>query len=152
MHRVSRSSLHYAYLATTLIAGTSLLTGCLGNDKQTEMAARDAGEGLSDVERDVIERSQQRWTHLLDGDVESAYEFTSPTYRSMTSLQRFRSQFGTGLEWTDARIQKVECDTNRCRVNVDVTYRVSSSGITHTRSTPETWIRSENEWWIHVLR
>lgn len=152
MAPVSRSHFGFVHLAAASLVATALLLGCLDANKQTETAADDRDDGRSEVERAVIERSQARWKSLLEGDIESAYAYTSPAFRSSTPLHRFRVQSGSAIQWEDAEAQSAQCDGQRCRVTVELTYRLAREGITHTRPISETWILSENEWWIHTSR
>lgn len=137
-------------VAVALLALSGLLAACLDAGKQASVPADSAANGQSESERVVMERSQDRWHKLINGDIESVYQYTSPAYRSLTSLQRFRSQLGGAVEWTDAKVRAADCEADRCKVNVEVTYRVPTHGISHQRSLSEVWILSDNEWWVHT--
>lgn len=116
--------------------------GAVGEDsKTTEPSA---------LEAEVLERSQARWDRLLEGDIEGAYELTSPAYRSRTPLARFRASFGGAVQWTGANSQKAECQDDQCRVTVEISYQLPREGFEHTRPITETWIRSGGDWWISM--
>ena len=104
----------------------------------------------SALESDILERSQARWSRLVAGDVEGAYEFTSPAYRSKTPLSRFRARFGGAVQWMSASPRTAECQEHRCRVTVEVSYQLPKEGFEHMRPITETWIRASGEWWISM--
>lgn len=98
----------------------------------------------------VQERAQARWDALLAGDIEQAYTFTSPAYRSSTTLNRFQARLGSSIRRTKADVSKVECEPDRCDVVVMVTYVVPQLNTENTRPLNETWILSDDDWWIHM--
>lgn len=118
-----------------------LLVGC-GSDAPTLVE--------STPEVAVEHRAQARWDALIAGDVEKAYGYTSPAYRSTRDLNQFRARFGTAVRHTGAEVSRVECDEERCSVMVMVTYEVPQLGTGNTRALRETWIHSAGEWWIHL--
>lgn len=149
------SGVHRAVLAAVLLAGSGLIPIASFASAQDEASGSDDGgmnESPSEVESTVLERAQERWDRLVEGDIGSAYEFTSPAYRTRTPLQRFRAQFGNDLRWTEAEVTDAQCEGERCEVNVDVTYSLPREGITHTRAISETWILAEDEWWVRLNR
>ena len=98
----------------------------------------------------VEERAQARWDALLAGDVEQAYGYASPAYRSAKDLPRFQARFGSAIRRTAAEVTIVECNAERCSVTVMVTYEVPQLRTGNTRALRETWILSDGEWWIHI--
>jgi hypothetical protein len=100
----------------------------------------------------VKERAQARWNALLSGDLEQAYAFTSPAYRSSTTLNRFQARLGSSIRRTEAVVSEVECEPDRCDVVVMVTYVVPQLNTENTRPLNETWILSDDDWWIHLDR
>lgn len=100
----------------------------------------------------VQERAQARWNALIEGDLEQAYAFTSPAYRSSTTLNRFQARLGSSIRRTEAVVSEVECEPDRCDVVVMVTYTAPQLNTENTRPLSETWVRSDDEWWIHLNR
>lgn len=121
-------------LAVSLLA----LTACAATGPQTHP---------------VVERAQARWNALLAGDLETAYGYYSPGYRSSTSVVDF------GIEWrvrkvgyTSAAYKEHVCEDVRCTVLFDITYKVTRPvpGLTTWESksvVEETWVRTDGEWW-----
>jgi hypothetical protein len=98
----------------------------------------------------VHERAQQRWDALLSGDIERAYGFITPAYRATRSLALYRARFGAAVQWNDATVQSVECEAERCRVVVNLSYRLIRQRMENTRPMDEVWVFSEGNWWIQL--
>jgi len=101
----------------------------------------------------VVERADARWAALLADDLETAYSFYSPGYRSATSL----IDFGVSMRlrkvaWTGATYREHQCSDDRCTVTFVVDYRVRNpvpglnefDGKSEDR---ETWVKTGGEWW-----
>lgn len=119
------------------------------------MLASCGGESPSTVDRPaeevVSERAQARWDALIAGDYETAYGYSSPAYRSATSLQRFSAGARGSIRRTDAEVESVTCEEDRCKVVVMVSYiAVVRQPVSNTRALEETWILSDGDWWIHL--
>ncbi len=101
----------------------------------------------------IAERAQARWDALLSGDLEKAYSFYSPGYRSTTSVIDFGVELRTKrVRWTSAAYREHSCEENRCSVAFDIGFLVPKAvpGIDEFRGKSviqETWIRSAGEWW-----
>ena len=101
----------------------------------------------------VVQRAEARWAALFADDLEKAYSFYSPGYRSTTSLV----DFGVSLRlrkvtWTGATYQRHQCDGDRCTVDFLVDYRVRKPvpGLDEFNGKSEeheTWVRTAGEWW-----
>jgi len=102
----------------------------------------------------IPERSQARWDALLSGDLETAYTYYSPGYRSTMSVV----DFGVSVRlrrvtWTSAEYLDHSCDENRCDVKVKIGYKVVKAvpGMDEFHSTNvrnETWVKTDGEWWF----
>lgn len=101
----------------------------------------------------VVERAQARWNALVTGDLETAYSYFSPGYRSTTSLIDYGVTLRTRpVKWTSAAYKDHSCEQDRCTVRFDV-------GFTVPRPVPglkvwngnnvveDTWIRTDGQWW-----
>jgi hypothetical protein len=101
----------------------------------------------------VVERAKARWEALLSDDLETAYSYYSPGYRSTTSVV----DFGVGIRmrrvlWTSADYRDHSCEDNRCKVRFDVGYKVHKPvpGLDewdHTSVIEDTWVKTGGEWW-----
>jgi hypothetical protein len=101
----------------------------------------------------VVERAQARWNAVLAGDLETAYGYYSPGYRSATSLVDF------GIAWrvrkvgyTSATYKEHSCEETRCTVSFDVGYKVNRPvpGLDVWEGSDlieDTWVQTSGEWW-----
>ncbi len=108
-----------------------------------------AAQPARDTDDLVLERAAARWDALLAGDLEQAYGYTSPSFRSAVSIQTYRARFGGSVRWLSSRPQSVTCGEERCDVVMLVTYRVPRLGVESERAIKETWLRADGDWWIH---
>jgi len=93
----------------------------------------------------VTERATERWKALIAGNVPKAYEYLSPAVRDVMTVQQYKEKLRTGM-FRDARIEKVECGADACKVNLMLTYdHPRMKGIT----TPleESWILDKGQFW-----
>ena len=93
----------------------------------------------------VKERAQARWNVLIKGDVEAAYQFLSTGSKGATSVAGYKARIKPGL-WREAKVGKIECEAEICKVMMLVTYDVRRmKGI----ETPvdETWIIEKGSAW-----
>jgi hypothetical protein len=110
-----------------------------------------AGIGVDSPEakqRLVAERAQARWQVLMRGDVEGAYQFLSSGSKAATSLEAYKSKIRPGA-WRGAKVNKVECEAEICKVSMQITYDTRRMrGI----QTPldESWIiENGSAWYIY---
>ena len=112
-----------------------------------------AGCAMAPKTDPVVERAQARWDALVAGDLETAYTFYSPGYRSSTSLIDFGVEMRTRqVRWTAAAYRDHSCEGDRCEVRFDVGFRVPRPvpGLNvydGTDVVEDTWIRSDGQWW-----
>jgi hypothetical protein len=98
------------------------------------------------AEEIVKERSQIRWNLMVQGDLDKAYEYFSPSSRATMSLAGFKSRVKPGF-WKAVTVDKVECSSaDRCEVTATIGYDYRGTRV----NTPhrETWIRDESNWWL----
>lgn len=101
----------------------------------------------------VVERAQSRWTALLAGDLETAYGYYSPGYRSSTSIVDFgMAMRARRVSYTSAVYKEHSCEETRCTVSFDVGFKVNRPvpGLdvwTSQQVIEDTWIRTDGEWW-----
>lgn len=102
----------------------------------------------------VRERAEARWAALLDGDLESAYSYYSPGYRSANSVIDF------GVSWSTRRVKFIsadyaehQCEDERCSVTFETGFTVERpvpgmDVFNGTQRIDETWIESDGQWWF----
>ena len=145
---VSRVSNRMAISMAGLACGVSLfLSGCA-----TPLPV--GSEQWQESQRPVLkERAEARWDALIKEDVEKAYAYTSPEYRSVVSLQQYKGKYGRVIDWRMARVANVSYNESTvATVSVEVTYRVDVPGtggksIETQKAISEKWIYKNREWW-----
>lgn len=127
------------WLAVTL--SLAFLAGC----------ASTAGPAAVDP---VRERAEARWQALLAGDLETAYTYYSPGYRSANSVIDF------GVSWSMRRVQFTaaeygghQCEESRCKVTFETGFKVDKpvpgmDVFEGSQTVEETWIKTDGQWWF----
>jgi hypothetical protein len=140
----SRLAISMAGLACAV---SLLLSGCA-----TQLPV--GSEQWQESQRPVLkERAEARWDALIKADIEKAYLYTSPEYRSVVSLQQYKGKYGRVINWRMARVANVSYDDSTvATVSVEVTYRVDVPGtggeaIETQTAIFEKWIYKDREWW-----
>jgi hypothetical protein len=101
----------------------------------------------------VVERAQERREMLLAGELEEAYAFFSPGYRSTHSMIDFAVEERTRrISYTSAEYLSHECEESRCVVTFRLGYRVPAPvpGVSYfdgSSKVEDTWIKTRGEWW-----
>src|SRR6218665_1522315 len=83
------------------VAALVALTGC-------------AAPPPASPEQAVEQRANARWKALLAGDIKQAYGFTTPSYRAVTSLERYSADLGGVATWIGGQGGRVECAAEKC--------------------------------------
>ncbi len=105
------------------------------------------------AEEIVQERALARWGHMVERDFEHAWDYYSPGFRNGTPREDFVKDMNRRpIRWKDAEFLDTECDGDRCKVRVNVTYRAiaaphGQSRMEMTRPLEENWVRLHDEWW-----
>jgi len=104
--------------------------------------------GLSDSEI-VAKRSQARLDALINGDVEKALSYTTPSFRQFTTPRIYRTRVaGTG-RWKEAKVESVVCEAESCDVKTTIKYLSPLHKMTNVTSLREKWIRVDGAWWLY---
>jgi hypothetical protein len=83
-------------------------------------AVNPPGEAISDQDQ-VAQKAQARWNLLIEGRVESAYDYLASGYRKVTPFPHYRKTVkGVGL-WKTAKVTEVVCESSEvCTAAVDI--------------------------------
>jgi hypothetical protein len=124
-------------LALSALAGGLILSGC------ADKASPD----------NVDRRAVERWNYLIAHQAEKAYDYLTPGFRATQSRETYAAAMNTRpLQWKSAKFVGKECDAERCKVSIDVTYAMTLPGMgkpTDSTSTQhETWILVKGEWYF----
>jgi hypothetical protein len=124
---------------TTAVALAALLLGSLAG------CANKASP--DNIDRRVVER----WNYLVARQAEKAYDYLTPGYRLTQTREAYAAAMNNRpVRWDAAKFKQKTCESQRCKVDVDVTFSMMVPGshkwtpATSTQS--ETWILSNGEW------
>lgn len=126
-----------------------LVTGCA-----TQGGSETVKSEGETTEAYVAHRAVERWNALIRGDVETAYSYLSPGFRSAKPLSIYERMVGGGAtRWEAVDIQDTACEQDTCALNVKVTYQYVGSiremvGQTFNTVLQENWVRVDSEWWF----
>jgi len=101
----------------------------------------------------VLERAQARWDALLADQLETAYSYYSPGYRSTVSVINFGTAYRLRrVKFISAQYREHSCEDTRCSVKFDVGYSVTRpvpgvDKFEHTQVIEDIWVKSGDEWW-----
>jgi hypothetical protein len=105
-------------------------------------------------ENQIETRATARWEALLAGDLDGAYQYLSPGYRSsVSSLQYQRSILLQQLKWTSARYLESQCEETTCNVRFLVGFTVYAAlpgvkSYNGTQSITESWVLADGNWYM----
>jgi hypothetical protein len=106
------------------------------------------GSSPEQKQKVVAERAQARWDVLIKGDVTSAYQFLSSGSKASTSLDLYKDKTKPGM-WRGAKVDKVECEAEVCKVKMLITYDAKRMRGIET-PVDETWIiESGSAWYVY---
>lgn len=101
----------------------------------------------------VVERAKARWDALIAQDPQTAYQYRTPGYREKTTVMDHAIQYSRRrITWTSAEVLEVECDDQRCTLEISIGYRADGapgvlSGMAGRRPVEEVWLQIDGEWW-----
>jgi hypothetical protein len=101
----------------------------------------------------VDRRSVERWNYLIAHQAEKAYDYLTPGVRATQPRDAYASAMNTRpVQWKSVKFNGKECDADRCKVHVDVTYSIKLPGLGKpmeaTSSQSETWILVKGGWYF----
>lgn len=110
---------HGEWLVALFAAGavlTMALGGCagiagFGINKDSDPTAK---------QKVVAQRAEARWQSLIKGDLDAAYAYLSEGSKATTPLDVYKAKIRPGL-WRQAKVEKVECEAEVCRVQMQIT-------------------------------
>ena len=93
----------------------------------------------------VAERAQAKWTAIVAGDYQAAYQYMSPSSRTVISEQAYRNSMKPGFH-KGAKVVGVKCESaDICEVRLEIEYEYAGSRV--KAGLPEKWIKQDGNWW-----
>jgi hypothetical protein len=109
-----------------------------------------------DASGDIEKRAIERWNFLIAHQAEKAYDYLSPGTRETQTRESYAAAMNMRpVKWTAVKFNRKECDPDRCKVYIDVSYSVAMPGagaigkaIESTSTQSETWVRVKDDWYF----
>jgi len=126
---------HFAVMLLSL--GLAACAGMGGITPETPVEKKEAV---------VAERAQERWNALIRNDYLAAYEYLSPTARELLPYDEYRTRARGELRYTAAKVDRVTCEAEACKVRMIVTYdhRLMKGIVTPV---DESWVLDKGQFW-----
>lgn len=107
-------------------------------------------------EEEVRPRVEAWLGSVLASDMESAYEFTSPAYRSAHGMRHYAKAYAGRDMWRQVEISDIKCNVTaeygQCGVVLLVTYRGFLMEHEMTTQLPQTWVRVDGVWYTTPIQ
>jgi hypothetical protein len=101
---------------------------------------------------DVDQRAVERWNFLIAHQAEKAYDYLSPGTRDTQTRESYAATMNNRpVKWKSVKFNHKECDADRCKVYIDVSYSVNMPGTANTQTSStqsEIWVRVDNQWYF----
>jgi len=109
-----------------------------------------------DTTADIDKRAEERWNLLITHKAEKAYDYLTPGKRATQTRESYAAAMNNRpVRWSSAKFKSKECDADRCKVLLDVSYSVVMPGtgslgkpIEATSTQSETWVHVEGDWYF----
>lgn len=99
----------------------------------------------------VRQRSDAFWAARMSNDVAKAYQYTSPSYRQINDVERFRRDYA-GIPMVNRReIASVHCNEEQARCVLKQKFEAAlpmMKGTLVPVYADEIWVREDGQWWI----
>lgn len=97
----------------------------------------------------VQERASQRWRALIAKDWETAYGFSSPSYRSLVGLADYKGRHAAVVNYLRAEVSDVKCQDTSCELRVSVRFSPMQKGFGEVATSfSERWVKDGQGWWL----
>ena len=123
----------------TLCAGILLFSACATTKPTSEV---------------IEQRAVGRWDALLSEDVEAAYAYLSPGYRSSVSYKQYnRSLLLIQVNWTGAKYIESVCEENTCNVKILLNFTIYGAlpgvkSLDSKQVIEESWVLVDGTWYL----
>jgi hypothetical protein len=126
----------------SIVVALALLLGACATDPVLQ-AERDQAA--------VAKRAQERWDLLIDGRLESAYQYLATGYRQITPFPHYRKTVkGIGV-WKSAQVQNVNCKEDLCKADINVkmelNYPLMRGPVRTENVITEQWVKDQKGIW-----
>ena len=103
-------------------------------------------------EETVRKLATQRWQALLAGKFDQAYEFATPAFRKLRTVDSYRTnRSAVPVKWVSAEVLRVDCEPQRCNVKIKLITRPIMPGFNKLNletGLDEVWLLEDGQWWM----
>ena len=134
---MTKKTLHRHMAALAMACAAVALSGC-------------AALSPSTPEQVVQKRATDYWKARVAGQVDKAYALSTPSYRKLRTPAQFKMQFGVGANVEAAEVTKVNCEAEKCTVQVKLDVKPALLGLkigTISTYFDEAWLLEDGQWW-----
>lgn len=102
----------------------------------------------------IEQRAMARWNAVLSEDIDAAYAYLSPGYRSSVSYkQYYRSLLLIQVKWTSADYIESICEETTCNVKILLNFTIYGAvpGVASMESKQvieESWVLVDDAWYL----
>jgi hypothetical protein len=110
----------------TAVAVAAFFLAPWGCSNSAWVAAEGNSQGTKGAEsRESLVRARvlEYWNHKIKREFDKSYLYETPEYREQVSLMDYLKSYGSGVEWLNAAVEKVEVAGEQASVWVKVEYR-----------------------------
>lgn len=106
-----------------------------------------------DPQTQVRQLATERWQALLAKKWDVAYQYTTPGFRKVRTLDEYRVRVSSvPVRWESAEVLRADCETERCVVRIKLNTRPLLPPFNKTpieSGIDEIWVQQDGRWWIH---
>jgi len=103
-------------------------------------------------EETVRKLATQRWQALLAGKFDQAYEFATPAFKKLRTVDFYRTnRSAVPVKWVSAEVLRVDCEPQRCSVKIKLISKPIMPGFNKLNletGLDEVWILEDGQWWM----
>lgn len=121
-------------------------------------ACASGGRKPLSAEQQVTARADARWSLIIAGDWQAAYEMLTPGHRQVMTSDAYRlGLMNRKVDWIKAATEQVSCESeDKCTATVKIDYAVEGGlpgapEFNTSGRVEETWLRLEDVWY-HLPR
>jgi hypothetical protein len=109
---------------------------------------------MGTTEETIEKRATARWAAILGDELEEAYGFLTPGYRSSVSSKQYqRALLLQKVQWTDARYIESACVETSCKLKISLDYTIYGavpgvSSFDGTQQIEESWVKVKGKWYF----
>lgn len=106
-----------------------------------------------DPQTQVRQLATERWQALLAKKWDVAYQYTTPGFRKVRTLDEYRVRVSSvPVRWESAEVLRADCEAERCVVRIKLNTRPLLPPFNKTpieSGIDEIWVQQDGRWWIH---